>query len=74
MEELELDQPAIVFWINHPGELTRFERLEEAVHCVMRDPSSKMFSIAWIRARDRHIEMEEIRRIERLSILARHLS
>jgi hypothetical protein len=74
MEELDLDQPAVVFWINHPGELTRFERLEDAVHSVMLVPSAKLFDVAWIKSRDRHIEMEEIRRIERLSILARHLS
>ena len=72
--ELDLDQPAIVFWMNHPGEITRFERLEDAVHSVMLEPSAKLFAVAWIKARDRHIEMEEIRKIERLSILARHLS
>jgi hypothetical protein len=74
MEELDLDQPAIVFWMNQPGELTRFERLEDAVHSVMREPSAKLFAVAWIKARDCDIQMEEIRRIERLSILARHLS
>ena len=74
MEELDLDQPAIVFWMNQPGELTRFERLEDAVHSVMREPSAKMFAVAWIKARDSDIQMEEIRRIERLCILARHLS
>jgi hypothetical protein len=48
--ELDLDQPAIVFWMNHPGEITRFERLEDAVHSVMREPSAKMFAVAWIKA------------------------
>jgi hypothetical protein len=70
----DLDHPAIVFWMNRPGELTRFERLEDAVHSVMMEPSAKMFGVAWIKAQDRHIEMEEIRKIERLSILARHLA
>jgi hypothetical protein len=74
MDELDLNQPAIVFWMHHPGEITRFERLEDAVHCVMVTPSAKLFPIAWITTRDRHIDMEEIRKIERLSILARHLS
>ena len=73
MEELDLDQPAIVFWMHHPGELTRFDRLEDAVHSVMLTPSAKMFSIAWIKTRDREIEMEEIRQLERRSILSRYL-
>ena len=71
--ELDLNQPAIVFWMHCPGEITRFERLEDAVHSVMVTPSAKMFSIAWITTRDRHIDMEEIRQIERRSILSRHL-
>ena len=73
MEELDLTQPAIVFWMHHPGEITRFERLEDAVHSVMVTPSAKLFSIAWITTRDRHIDMEEIRQIERRSILSRYL-
>jgi len=72
MEELDLTQPAIVFWMHHPGEITRFERLQDAVHSVMVTPSAKTFSIAWIRS-DRHIDMEEIRQIERRSILSRYL-
>ena len=58
--ELDLNQPAIVFWMHCPGEITRFERLEDAVHSVMVTPSAKLFSIAWITTRDRHIDMEEI--------------
>ena len=73
ISELDLNQPAIVFWMGHPGEITRFERLEDAVHSVMVTPSAKLFSIAWITTRDRHIDMEEIRQIERRSILSRHL-
>jgi hypothetical protein len=72
MEELDLEQPAIVFWTHHPGEITRFDRLEDAVHSIMLTPSAKLFSIAWIKARDRHIEMEEIRQIARRSILSRY--
>jgi hypothetical protein len=41
MEELDLNQPAIVFWMHHPGEITRFERLQDAVHSVMVTPSAK---------------------------------
>ena len=73
MDALDLDQPAIVFWMHHPGEITRFDRLEDAVHSVMMTPSAKLSSVAWITTRDRHIEMEEIRQIERRSILTRHL-
>jgi len=71
--EVDLNQPAIVFWIHNPGEITRFERLEDAVHSVMVRPSAKLFSIAWITTRDCHIDMAEIRQIERRSILSRHL-
>jgi hypothetical protein len=74
MEELDLNQPAIVFWTHHPGEITRFDRLEDAVHSVMLTPSAKLFSIAWIKARDRDFEMEEIRQIARRSILSRYLA
>jgi phosphoribosylaminoimidazole-succinocarboxamide synthase len=74
MEELDLEQPAIVFWTHHPGEITRFDRLEDAVHSIMLTPSTKLFSIAWIKARDRHIEMEEIRQIARRSILSHYLA
>ena len=73
MEELDLNQPAIVFWMHHQGEITRFERLQDAIHSVMVTPSAKMSSIACITTRDRHIDMEEIRQIERRSILSRYL-
>jgi hypothetical protein len=44
MEELDLEQPAIVFWTHHPGEITRFDRLEDAVHSIMltRRPSCSL--------------------------------
>jgi hypothetical protein len=74
VEGLDLNQPAIVFWEHHPGEITRFDRLEDAVHSVMLTPSAKMFSIAWIKTKDREIEMEEIRQIARRSILSRYLA
>jgi hypothetical protein len=72
VENLDLNQPAIVFWTHHPGE--SFDRLEDAVHSVMLTPSAKMFSIAWIKTRDREIEMAEIRQIARRSILSRYLA
>jgi hypothetical protein len=40
----------------------------------MLTPSAKMFSIAWIKRKDREIEMEEIRQIARRSILSRYLA
>jgi hypothetical protein len=73
VEDLDLNQPAIVFWTHHAGQITRFDRLEDAVLSVMLTPSAKMFSIAWIKTRDREIEMEEIRQLERRSILSRYL-
>jgi len=74
VENLDLNQPAIVFWTHHQGEITRFDRLEDAVHSVMLTPSAKMFSIAWINTMVRVIEMEEIRQIARRSILSRYLT
>jgi hypothetical protein len=73
VEDLDLNQSAIVFWMHHPGEITRFDWLEDAVRSVMMTPSAKLFSVAWITTRERHIEMEEIRQIERRSILSRYL-
>jgi hypothetical protein len=63
MEELDLAQPAIVFWMHHPGGITRFDRLGDAVQSVMQTRSAKTAPVAWIKARDRHIEMDEIRQI-----------
>ena len=63
MKELDLAQPAIVFWMHHPGEITRFDRLGDAVQSVMQTRSAKTAPVAWIKARDRHIEMDEIRQI-----------
>jgi hypothetical protein len=74
VEEFDLNQPAIVFWTHHPGEITRFDRLEDAVHSVTLTPSAKMFSIAWIKTRDREFEMEEIMQLARRSILSRYLA
>jgi hypothetical protein len=68
MQDLDLAQPAIVFWIYRPGELTRFERLGDAIQSIMHTPSAKTTSIAWVRTKDCNIEMEEIR------LIARHFS
>ena len=74
MEELYLAQPAIVFWMHHPGEITRFDRLGDAVRSVMQTPSAKSAEVAWIKARDRHIEMDEIRQIAQRFSLTWRLS
>jgi hypothetical protein len=74
VEEFDHAQPAIVFWLNHPGEITRFDRLDDAVRSVMEAPSAKTASVAWIKGRDRHIEMDEIRRIARRVSLGSRLA
>jgi hypothetical protein len=61
--ELDLTQPAIVFWVGRPGELTRFEHLREAIYAVMQMPLAPTANVAWIRTTDRHITMEEIRKL-----------
>jgi hypothetical protein len=63
MDEVDLSRPAIVFWLNTPGELTRFERLGDAVQTVMHTPSAKTASIAWIWTKENNIAMDEIRSI-----------
>jgi hypothetical protein len=74
MKDLDLAQPAIVFWMHHPGEITRFDRLEDAVQSVMQTRSAKTALVAWIKARDRHIEMDEIRQLARRFSLTWRLS
>jgi hypothetical protein len=63
MEEIDLTQPAIVFWEERSGELTRLDRLGGAVRLVIRTPGAKTAPIAWIKTNDRHLEMDEIREI-----------
>ncbi len=74
MEEFDHAQPAIVFWLNHPGEITRFDRLDDAVRSVMEAPSAKGAPVAWIKGRDRHIEMDQIRIIARRFSLGSRLA
>jgi hypothetical protein len=63
MNEIDLAQPAIVFWVRRPGEISRFEQLREAVHYVMQEPLAPTAPVAWIRTADRHFTMNEIRQI-----------
>jgi hypothetical protein len=74
MEDVDLAQPAIVFWMHHPGEITRFERLGDAIMSIMHAPLAKTTSIAWIRTKDCNIAMDEIRLIARRLSLSWRLS
>ena len=78
MEELDFSQPAIVFWLQRaglqPGEVTRFDRLDDAIHSVMQEPSAPTTCVAWIKTMDRHIAMDDIRGIARRGGLATWLS
>ena len=68
MEDLNLAQPAIVFWEHHggqPGEITRFHTLRDAIQSVMRTPSAETISVGWISTMDRHIAIDEIRAVAR---------
>ena len=68
MEDLDLAQPAIVFWEHHggqPGEITRFHTLRDAIQSVMRTPSAEAISVGWISTMDRHIAIDEIRAVAR---------
>jgi len=74
MEKFDLGQPAIVFWLHQPGDITRFERLGDAIQSIMHAPSAKTTAIAWISTKDYHIEMEQIRLIARRFSLTWRLS
>jgi len=75
MENVDLTQSAIVFWIRspnlQPGVVTRFDRLDDAVRSVMQHSSAP---VAWIKTMDRHLDMDEIRSIARHSGLVSYLS
>jgi hypothetical protein len=68
-EETDFGQIAFVFWDQHPGmqpgQVTRFDRLDDAIDSVMQEPSAQTERVAWIRTSDRHLSMEEIRVIAR---------
>jgi hypothetical protein len=76
MEEADLSQPAIVFWTQCPGggEITRFDRLRDAIDAVMQTPFSRTDAVAWISLRTRHLSMDEIRLIAGRSSLTWRLS
>jgi hypothetical protein len=74
----DLTQPAFVFWMRasklRAGGVTRFDRLEDAVHCVMQHAFARTVPVAWIKTRNRHLDMDQIRSIARHSGLVSYLS
>ena len=62
MPDVDLTLPAFVFWLRgsragRPGGVTRFDRLEDAVNCVMQHAFARTEQVAWIKAMDRHLDM-----------------
>jgi hypothetical protein len=78
MEDIDLTQPAFVFWMrsrkSQLGGVTRFDRLEDAVHCVMQHAFARTAPVAWIKTMNRHLDMDQIRSIARHSGLVSYLS
>jgi hypothetical protein len=78
MEKSDPAEVAIVFWTygrrGARGDVTRFDSLEDAIHSVMETPSAKCAPVAWIRTADRHLPMDEIRRMARRFTLASRLA
>jgi hypothetical protein len=78
MDNVDVTQPAIVFWMRspklQPGGITRFDRLEDAVHCVMQHSLAGTAPVAWIKTMNRHLDMDQIRSIARHSGLVSYLS
>ena len=74
----DLTQPAFVFWMQvsklRAGGVTRFDRLEDAVQCVMQHAFARNAPVAWIKTMNRHLDMDQIRSIARHSGLVSYLS
>ena len=74
----DLTQPAFVFWMQvsklRAGGVTRFDRLEDAVQCVMQHAFARTAPVAWIKTMNRHLDMDQIRSIARHSGLVSYLS
>jgi hypothetical protein len=79
MGNVDLTLPAFVFWLRgsragRPGGVTRFDRLEDAVNCVMQHAFARTEQVAWIKTMDRHLDMDQIRNVARHSGLVSYLS
>ena len=74
----DLTQPAFVFWMPasklRRGGVTRFDRLEDAVNCVMQHAFARTAPVAWIKTMNLHLDMDQIRSIARHSGLVSYLS
>jgi hypothetical protein len=70
MGNVDRTRPAFVFWLRgaragRPGGVTRFDRLEDAVNCVMQHAFARTEQVAWIKTMDRHLDMDQIRNVAR---------
>ena len=79
MGNVDLTLPAFVFWLRgsragRPGGVTRFDRLEDAVNCVMQHAFARTEQVAWIKTMDRHLDMDQIRKVARHSGLVSYPS
>jgi hypothetical protein len=79
MPDVDLTLPAFVFWLRgsragRPGGITRFNRLEDAINCVMQHAFARSEQVAWIKTMDRHLDMDQIRSVARHSGLVSYLS
>jgi hypothetical protein len=79
MGNVDLTLPAFVFWLRgsragRPGGVTRFDRLEDAVNCVMQHAFARTEQVAWIKTMDRHLDMDQIRKVAQHSGLVSFLS
>jgi hypothetical protein len=60
--------------LDAPAGVTRFDRLEDAVNCVMQHAFARTEQVAWIKAMDCHLDMDQIRNVARHSGLVSFLS
>jgi hypothetical protein len=73
MDNVDLKEPAFVFWMRSSksrlGGVTRFDRLDDAVYCVMQHAFARTAPVAWIKTMHRHLDMDQIRSLARHSDL-----
>jgi hypothetical protein len=78
MDNVDPKEPAFVFWMqsrkSRLGGVTRFDRLEDAVNCVMQHAFARTASVAWIKTMHGHLDMDQIRSLARHSDLVGYLT
>ena len=79
MPDVDLTLPAFVFWLRgsragRPGGVTRFDRLEDAVNCVMQHAFARTDQVVWIKTMERYLDMDQIRNVARHSGLVSYLA